>query len=546
MRYQKALEKHGTFRAAAKALGIAPSTFQGRLERERLAATARWLTRPGGPAEKPAGSLRAPDCERRPLPKRGQVKHYLLTSAQNNTGLAPCWPGLLKFADYLDAEILVGAVTYRVTEQNSKGQKKGSEAVRPDYEEVWDEAVIPYMANSRIELAPGLVWCGELNILPTAVDPLSGLESYTGRATSIIPHAKFAVKSVAAPKHSGAKFLWTTGSCTLRNYIQKKSGQKAAFHHGYGAALVEVIDDGSWWIRHLNADSDGVFYDLDRRADSKGVTVGHRPESVVWGDVHVRTLQNEIRELQWGRGGILDQLRARRQAISDVLDFRSQNHHDRKDPWRQFEKHCTGGSSVAEECAEAQDFLRFAARDWCETLVVRSNHDEALVRWLKEADFRADPENALFFLRANEAQYSALASGNKDFDLIEWALGVPDAPNVRFLQRDEPYRVCPEHGGGIEIAQHGDKGPNGGFGSAKASARTGIKCIEGHSHSAELHDGAMRVGMSANLDQGYNDGYSSWSRTHALVYPNGKRTLFTVWKGRPYASYVAPSHAHSV
>ena len=198
----------------------------------------------------------------------------------------------------------------------------------------------------------------------------------------------------------------------------------------------------------------------------------------------------------------------------------------------------SGRVSVADEVAEARMFLRGARRPWCENLVARSNHDEALIRWLKEADFRADPQNALFFLDANAMQYRALAEGQGSFDLLSALL---DVHGVRFLKRDESYRVCHEHGGGIELAQHGDQGANGSFGSAKASARTGIKCIEGHSHSAELHDGAMRVGMSGNLDQGYNDGYSSWSRTHALVYPNGKRTLFTVWKGRPYASFVAPS-----
>lgn len=490
-----------------------------------------------GSRDAKTGRLRPKQRAKLPLPKPGQVKRYILSSAQNNTGLHDaCWENLTALADYWDAEILIASFTYATQSRASAGQKKTAKETT-DVEEWWDDRVIPHLADQRIELAPGLLWCGELQLLPTAVNPLSGLASYTGRASSIIPHATFAVESVASPKHQGCKFLYTTGTVTLRNYIQKKAGQKAEFHHGYGGLIVEVNDAGSWWVRQLNADSEGVIYDLDTRAKNGRVTTGHRPEAIVWGDIHTRQIDGEVRGIGWTNDyNILDALRPRCQVLHDVLDFRSQNHHDRKDPWKVYAKHVESAQSVADEIQEAAAFVEEASRPWCETVIVPSNHDEAAIRWLKEADFREDPLNAQFFLEATLASYQAMAAGDRDFYPVEWAFRrCGKLRRVKFLRRDEDYVVCADAGDGIELGMHGDVGANGGRGSLPGYAKSGRKCIIGHSHSAGLRQGAMQVGVMGALDQGYNQGQSSWSHTNALVYPNGKRTLFTIWNGQAWA-----------
>jgi len=78
--------------------------------------------------------------------------------------------------------------------------------------ELWyDPQLEPYLNDESIELANGLVWCGEMNILPTAVDPLSGLETYSHRKSAIFPHAKLAMRSIATMLDEGAKLNYTTG-----------------------------------------------------------------------------------------------------------------------------------------------------------------------------------------------------------------------------------------------------------------------------------------------------------------------------------------------
>ena len=485
-----------------------------------------------------AGKLRVNPREVRALPKKGRTKVYIVTSCQNNTALhEDLWRNLLALADYDNAEILVAKVTYAAHSRASKGQKRDVEKTAKEGSgasetEWWAPQVHDYLCDRSVQLAPGLVWCGELNILPTAVNPISGFESYTGRDSSIIPHAKFALQSVASPKSQGCKLIYTTGTVTQRNYIAKKAGQKAEFHHGYGALIVEVCADGTWFVRQLNSDSEGVFYDLDRKVVAGKVTHGHRPEALAWGDIHVRQLGRDMSTLGWGAGGILDALRPKRQIMHDLLDFRSANHHDRDDPWKTYVKHVGGTTAVGHEVCEAAAFLDKAARKWCETVVVRSNHDEALVRWLKEADYREDPENAVFHLDTNAAAYKAMAAGEL-FDAIEHVLRAAGAPRgTRFLKRDEQYIVCEDAGGGIELGMHGDIGVNGSRGSLAQFARTGRKCVVGHSHVAGITDGAYQVGVMGSLDQGYNEGQSSWSHSNVIVYPNGKRAMLTIWNGR--------------
>lgn len=489
------------------------------------------------------GRLQTPKVPAFPLPPKGKKRVFIVTSAQNNTGIhQKAWDNMLALLDHEGkagalTRMLVSTFTYSKNAPAASGSKRKTASEGREKEEWWHPALEEYLFDFHVELAPGLIWCGDLQILPTVVNPISGLESYTGRASAIIPATKFALECVPSPKHAGTKFIYTTGAITKRNYIQKKAGQKAEFHHGYGGLIVEVDDAGTWFVRQLNADSDGIIYDLDRRVEAGEVTTGHRPEALVWGDIHERQLQPEIRELAWGNGGILDTLKPKRQVLHDLLDFRSQNHHDRDDPWKVFAKWIATGTSVQNEIDDAARFIADeASRDWCRTVVVCSNHDMALIRWLKEADFREDPLNARFILEANLAAYSAMARKDNSFYPVAWAFRNARtwAPTggVQFLRRDEEYIVCEKFGGGIELGMHGDKGANGAKGSLKGFAKTGRKCIVGDRHTAGIFEGAMQVGVMGSLDQGYNEGMSSWSHTNAIVYPNGKRTLFTIYAGK--------------
>lgn len=483
-------------------------------------------------APRAAGRISVFERRQFTLPKRGKVARHLLTSAQNNTHLhGGVWENLQALAAHYRAEIHVSRFAYNVAAFGQPANSKPGTHYEPD--ELWySPELVPHFSDDQAEIAPGLIWCGEMNIRPTAIRPLSGLHSYTGSASCVIPHVKITLESVATPEGQPAKLMYTTGTVTLRNYIQRKEGLKAERLHAYGALLVEVTPEGDWYCRQIHAAEDGELWDCDIRVADGKVTTGNRVTSITWGDIHVAQLDPIVRRLAWGKGGMLDTLRPEHQQFHDLVDNQAVNRHDRRNPHERFRKYVMKTNDVRRELEDAAAFLAEASRPWCTGVVIPANHDRWLDLWLQEMDYREDPQNAPLFLEAQAEAYRRIAAG-EELDIMQWALrrcGAPDA--VRFLQRREEYILLREIDGGVDCSMHGDRGANGSRGSAAAYARMARKTISGHSHTAEIRDEHIRTGCCCLLEQGYNAGPSSWSHTQVVTYPTTARAAVTMWNGR--------------
>src|SRR6266852_1537579 len=162
-----------------------------------------------------------------------------------------------------------------------------------------------------------------MNILPTQMNPLASLESYSARKSAIFPHAKLAMRSISAFQGEAAKLNYTTGTVTKRNYIQKRFGLIAEFHHVYGGVLVEVNHEGQWWVRQLNADKQNRIQDLEVVADGKKITKG-QVEAITWGDLHGTMIEPEVMKTSLE---MLDVLKPKYQFLHDVLEGASINRH---------------------------------------------------------------------------------------------------------------------------------------------------------------------------------------------------------------------------
>lgn len=470
--------------------------------------------------------------------KRTRHRRYILTCAQNNTNVhAEVWKSLKTLAKHYGAEIFVSAILYSkrgLGARNDKAQLKTSAGYHKtrDQDEIWfDPAIVPYINNDRVEIAKGLVWCGELNISPTAARPLSGLESYTGRASMVVPHTHIAMQSIATVG-GAAKLNYTTGAVTLRNYIQRKEGFKAEFHHCYGGLLVEVDDDGHWWVRQLNADSDGTIYDLDVKVSGGKVTTGNRVEAITFGDVHVANIDADVAKATWRKGGMVDKLRPRFQIVHDVLDFYSRSHHTIKDPYKKLARHVSRKESVQEELLGVAGFLRKIARSDCQTIVVDSNHDRHLDRWLRENDGRFDPVNARYWSALNARLVEYISEhGHEPENMLAFAYEHANLP-ARFLTTDTSFVICQQFGGGIECALHGDQGANGARGGIRQFAKMGRRSNVGHSHSAGIDGGCWQTGTKSKLKLEYNHGLSSWTHSDIITYANGKRAIVTFFNNK--------------
>lgn len=472
------------------------------------------------------------------LPSTGKIKRYILTSAQNNTHVHDVfWSNVLAMAKHYDAQILIGTFSYNQNNFGKLAVKQGTK--KPYDDELWfDPKIKPYFSDARIELAPGLVWCGNMNILPTEDNPISGLETYGGSSSVIFPHTKIEMRSIATTPDLPVKMIYTTGTVTLMNYLQKKLGIKAEHHHRYAFLLVEVDDEGNWFIRQVAARKNGrTIQDLNVLVtDGEVVSTDATVEAITWGDLHATNSQPEVVDASLM---MLDELHPKYQFLHDLMEGASINRHYIKHaplPHLYFHRWLRGLHRVDEELKKTREIVEKYLRPWCQTVAPDANHDGWwLQSWLNKFDYRFDPANAELFLRMQSYMYEQIRAGKmpKSVNLMQYAMEVeaglkPGA--VKFLLPDEGFEVNE-----VELGMHGHLGPDGAFGSPSNLAKIGKKASTAHTHSTGIYHGLYVAGTSSKLtkDWDYTMGPSSWSHSHVVQYPNGQRTIITM-KGPKY------------
>jgi hypothetical protein len=514
----------GNVTATARELGVGRQSIYHHLKKAKVDTTKKL-------ASGNVSGIQPTPCV---MPKKSQIRRFILTCAQNNTHVhRPVWDSLRALADHYNARIMVGTFSYNKNAYGKTSVKRGT-SISKD-EGLWfDPVLTDYIVDERHELAPGLQWCGEMNILPTAVNPIAGFETYTGRDSSIFPQVKFAMRSIPSGRYEGTKMVYTTGTVTKRNYIQKREGLKAEHHHCYGALLVEVDDKGSWWVRQLNATKSGIIYDLDVYVKDGKVSKHDGIEAITWGDTHTLLLDaSNFRCMNQ----MLDELSPKYQFIHDIMLGSVTNHWSRKSLHERFRRFVKGGgwSDLRKEIQGCVEFIRSIVRKGCETVVIDSNHDRPWVeRWL-DTDGREDPKNVRLWFELNSAFYAAMeeAPFEKKFHVLEYAfqlLGLKPE-EARFLREDESFRITRAD---IECGMHGHLGPDGARGSVLNLSKMARKSNIGHCHAAGIYNGLYACGVSCETgsDAWYVKGPSSWSHSHIITYPTGKRTIVTVWQGK--------------
>ena len=457
-------------------------------------------------------------------------KCFILTSAQNNTTPHVNFlESLKKYAEFRNGTLLISKFLYNKNGfQNGEGQK----GIK------FNEALEPYFIEENVFLNNrSFAFMAELNIIPTATYPLSGFAEIIGQYSAAVGHAQITAENVPALKGQQVRRLFSTGTVTQRNYIQQKAGQKAEGLHCFGALLVEFAEDGTFFTRQLQAmDSTGQFYDLNYKITPQGVetTSGHIA-ALQYGDIHAEKADEDCVNASFGSNdSLLDFLRPRYQFVHDVHDFTSRNHHNRMSGVFLARQYAAGRDKVIDDLRDTGRMLQLMERDYSQTVVVESNHDLALSRWLDDPKVKIgqDPANAKLYHALNAALYTAIENKDDTFNMLDYALrkfGGYDF-NATFLVTDQSFPVA-----GVEMGMHGDKGINGSRGTPKQFKKLGIKANTGHTHSASIYGGVYTAGVTGALDMGYNEGASSWSQTHIITYENGQRTLIDYKNGEFFA-----------
>ncbi len=538
---------YGNKSEAARGLGLQRNTYHDRLAiaQERLGISLGKIV---------DGKMQPDDLRVFKLPPKGQVSYYLMGYAQNNTLAHPMLSDVEALVAWLktlpetrDCRLLVGTGTYNKSAYGPKSVKRGTGGATDDEDNWYDPKLASYILDENVLLAPGCVWNGRSNILPTRKYPLSDKANLNGRLSNVIPHTKMHLESVPSMADEATKLNLSTGSLTQRNYLQKDAGYVAEQDHDYGFTMIAVDSDANWFPTQIEFTDEGLMFFgpqgfgavTVRNSDVKAIrTEDLTPENSVteainWGDTHASEMDLGIRRLAFGAGGMLDETMPYYQFHNDLFSMRSRGHHELKDFVRSYEKYADGEDSVEDELQITADVLTESDRDWCETIVVPSNHDRHLDRWVNEADFRLDPLNAKFFARCLYQTLDAIDCGDKDFNLLEWALrDVGDFGMVRFLSEDEGFVLCKRKGfPGIECGLHGDLGPNGSRGTTMSLIRLGRPINKGHDHIATRKGKVMSAGALA-IRLPYMHGPNSHTVANIMTFKNGARTHVIMWNGK--------------
>jgi hypothetical protein len=460
------------------------------------------------------------DTLSRPLPK---TNRYVITCAQNATNYHKKFlTSLVKYCDHNDAELLIIPIRYKnPTSTWSKTAKKY---------DWWHEDLMPFMFVDRANIVPGLTILADIRTQLTAEKPLTGFETITGESWGILGHPKLQLTAIASPAHKLPKIMTTTGAVTLSdNYIDSKAGKKGQFHHTYGACIVEVDGDKTH-IRQINAMKNGTFIDLEKKYTPDGVEDAPPAAALIMGDTHVQFVDPDVVDATFnGKHSIVETLKPRQLVFHDVLDFYSQNWHDKKNPFIQYGKHVAQMSNVADEVDMTCRFLNQMVPKGTKAIIVPSNHNEGLDRWIRDHDWKTDPSHMEFYLETALEMLRSTKMEDRGVTTVDpfryWAEKKLLCDNI-FLNRDDPYEIQ-----GIECGFHGDEGPNGAKGSIEAFKRIASKTVIGHFHWPAISEGCYQVGTNSRLKLQYNTGPSSWMHADCVIYANGKRSLIMILDG---------------
>lgn len=449
----------------------------------------------------------------------------VITAAQNATPVhAGFFAALQGYCKARGARLVVVPLRYKNPTSRWTGSQRN--------EEVWAPEVEPFLHNKRSKLNANLVLMGDVKVQPTAVTPLTGFEALTHGESGILAHTKLQLRTIATPQSKLPKILTTTGAVTVPNYTDSRAGKQGAFHHTLGACVVE-ISGKTFHMRQINAKNDGSFIDLDREYLPSGSNrKAARALALVTGDTHVDFADPAVVEATYGKNGIVAMLRPQHLVYHDLLDGYAVNPHHGSNVFSAIAKLQDGRQNIAREVERACLFVKEHTPLDSYAVIVPSNHDDFLRRWIVNTDWRNDPHNALFYLQTAQVmveQTILTPSGVKHpSPFVYWARHIlrDMGDRLKALDCDESLMLA-----GVELGMHGDRGPNGARGSVMNLRRLGVKSIIGHSHTPGIEEGCYQVGTSTKLRLEYNAGPSSWLNTHCVLYANGKRSLINIING---------------
>ena len=437
-----------------------------------------------------------------------QKKYKLITWGQNNT---IAHKGLIKnmeaYRDFLgdeNCEIIVIAGRYN-NFNTLNGQKE---------DEYWDKSIEKYLCATNCELNKNIQMRGDIKIVPTNLNPINSLESLSNNESLIVGHPTWHLKALPVIDPEKPKLILTTGACTIENYSQSLSGKKGEFNHSLGFVIVEIKDENTFFVRQVSAvKKTGEFTDLYYNVKNGEVKRTNEIEGIVLGDLHISEICEKT--INATLNVLMEKLKPKTVVCHDIFSAYSINVHDSKNIFVSHRKEVENTNNLQAEIEQMLDWLENLNNKGYDVVIVRSNHDDMVDRWLR-GDWRSQPT-----LKNSEKymEYSLLTlQGKAENGIIPYVIN-ERFPKFKCLNRNESYTV-----GGFEVSQHADVGPNGSKGGGvNQFKKLSTKIIFGHTHSPARALGAINVGTNTKLRLDYTNGFSSWVNSQVIINKETKK-----------------------
>ena len=428
-------------------------------------------------------------------------KRFLVSWAQNNSPInSEMFKNMKAYGDFLDAEILIIAGRY----------SNRLETLSKDTKESWAEEILPYLTAKRNSIHKHIDIVGDIKINATTQNVLAGLNGITGEKSSIFGSPRLQMSTVPFLHGRMPKIVMTTGALTIENYTDSRIGQLSFFHHCFGFAIIEIKDEEIFYVRQVPVCKNGSFIDLLYSVKNQEVSKIDSISGIVLGDLHVGDHDPEVIEKTLK---LLEKIKPDNVIIHDAFNGSSINHHEALDPFIQYEREMNNTNSLKDEVSmllkELEKFEKY------NTVIVKSNHDTFVDRWLSSTDWRkaSTPKNSLEYMIYS----AAILSGEAKNGIIPWVIN-KRFPKFITLGDSDSFVVD-----GYELAIHSHIGANGGKPSTTTFRKLNTKMVVGHSHSPERFENVLRTGTSTKLNLKYTQGgATSWMQSHVILHKNKK------------------------
>jgi len=356
------------------------------------------------------------------------------------------------------------------------------------------------------------------------INPTTGLSRIQKEGSFVFASPKQMLKMESISNTKLPHALMTTGAITFPNYKSEKYGSGrtdyiADSDHKMGAFVVEIQDEQVFHPRPIQFDENGSFCDFGK--EYTGTTCKEvAPAAMIPGDWHSgETDPKVVKAIK----ELAIKLKPKRIILHDVFNGMSINPYEKDNSTLKCIRAEAGKLDIKEELAGVAKDLNMLAKLTDEVVVVKSNHDDFLNRYLSAGHFHNDSSN----LRIGLELSIAILDKKDPLQVGVNESGVRMETNIKWLRRDEDFKIA-----GIECGAHGDKGPNGSRGNLASMEKSYVKSVTGHSHAPGILRDAWAVGTSSYLQLVYNVGPSSWLQTLCIIYENGQRQLINIIDGK--------------